>query len=59
MNVTGIEWRGQDPNDGRFAAGKRPRRAAKHEDAEDEDFVDIHSENEDETADGLDQVTEL
>ncbi|HUO27871.1 MAG TPA: hypothetical protein VMU80_01545 [Bryobacteraceae bacterium] len=59
MNVTGIEWRGQDPNDGRFAAGKRLRRPAKHEEAEEEDVVEIHAEDEDETADGLDQVTEV
>lgn len=57
MNVTGIEWRGQDPNDGRFAAGARPRRSPRHTETDDEDIVEIHGETEDASA-GEDQLDE-
>lgn len=56
MNVTGIEWRGQDPKDGRFAAGARPRRPPKSTDMDEEDTIEIHGETPEDIADGLDEV---
>ncbi|MGA3042491.1 MAG: hypothetical protein ABSF54_17040 [Bryobacteraceae bacterium] len=58
MNVTGVEWRDPDPHAGKFAAKRPPRRAPQPVDAdgEDDDFVRIHGQGDEETADGLDEV---
>ena len=65
MNVTGIEWRGQYPREGRFAADSRKRRArsptgpleedeVEHELEGGEDIVRFHTEPEEESADEVD-----
>jgi len=59
MNVTGIEWRGQDPRDGRFAAAGRQRRGRKPAGSEEDDVVEVHGESGDEPADGLDSVESI
>ena len=51
MNVTGVEWRGQDPRDGRFAASVRQRRERKPADADQADIVEVHGEDDQEPAD--------
>jgi len=61
MNVTGVEWRDRDPNDGRFGGRAKPRRApepAEPAEPEEEDVVEIHSENPEDIADGIDEVVE-
>ena len=55
MNVTGVEWRGPDPGEGRFAAGARQRRARKPTGPEDDDVVEVHGESADDASDGLDE----
>ena len=58
MNVTGVQWRGEDPREGRFGAGGRSRRVrpAVPDHDDDDDIVEVHGESPDETADGLDLI---
>jgi len=53
MNVSGIEWRGPDPRDGKYASQRPPRRAQQPVDP-DEDVVEIHGQSDEEETDGLD-----
>jgi hypothetical protein len=55
MNVTSIEWRDIDPHERRFPSGQRRRRAPQPADSGDDDVVEIHSQADEETADGLDE----
>jgi hypothetical protein len=55
MNVTGIEWRDIDPHERRFPSGQRRPRAPKLADSDEDDVVEIHSQADEETADGLDE----
>ncbi|MGA2592752.1 MAG: hypothetical protein ABSH32_22805 [Bryobacteraceae bacterium] len=55
MNVTGVEWRGPDPREGRFAAGGRPRRR-RSPGPDDDDVIEVHGEAAEEPADGLDVI---
>jgi hypothetical protein len=68
MNVTGVEWRGRDPREGRFSASDRKRRARpptgpieddeehelENEPKTGEDSVRFHTEPEEESADEVD-----
>jgi len=57
MNVTGVEWRNPDSREGKYPSQRPPRRAPKPVDSgEDEDIVRIHTQSDEETADGLDEV---
>ena len=56
MNVTGVEWRGPDPREGRFGAGGRQRRVRKPTDPDEDDVVQVRGEFADEPADGLDVI---
>jgi hypothetical protein len=56
MNVTGVEWRGPDPREGRFGVGLRQRRVRKPTNPDDDDVVQVHGEFADEPADGLDLI---
>jgi len=53
MNVTGVEWRDQEPREGRPAPRARPRRRAVEDG---DDIVELHGESPDEPADELDTI---
>jgi hypothetical protein len=55
MNVTGVEWRGPDPREGRFPAGRRQRRERKPADVEPDDIVEVHGEPDPELSDEPEQ----
>lgn len=55
MNVTGVEWRDLDPHEGKLPFKRAARRPPKPEDSDNDDVVEIHSQTDEETADGLDE----
>ncbi|HXM44080.1 MAG TPA: hypothetical protein VN924_22785 [Bryobacteraceae bacterium] len=54
MNVTGVEWRGPDPREGK-SPSKRPLRHTPEPVDPEDDIVEIHGPADEETADGLDE----
>ncbi|MGA2136934.1 MAG: hypothetical protein ABSH50_31980 [Bryobacteraceae bacterium] len=57
MNVTGVEWRDLDAHDARVLPDRRRRRAPNPAGAdEEEDVIQLHCEDSEEPADGLDVV---
>ncbi|MGA2739702.1 MAG: hypothetical protein ABSG65_19960 [Bryobacteraceae bacterium] len=53
MNVTGVEWRDPNPREGK-PPSKRPARPTPDVDSDD-DVVEIHGPEGEETTDGLDE----
>jgi hypothetical protein len=56
MDVTRIDRWDQDPQDGRYSSGRGLRHPRKPPGDEEDDVVQIHGEDEEEPADGLDLV---